>query len=154
MDPARLRGSGRLIERRGDSMSASVIGPDTATNVFQVHRVDERGQVVLRRRLRRGQLTDFFVNLPICTIGLEATQCAHHWARVLATFGTRCGWWWRSSSSHICRHKKNDQNDAAAIFEAISRPHMRFVTAKTIELQDLQTLSLLRDDAETQLSAL
>src|SRR3954451_12389590 len=92
MDPARLTASGRLIEGRGDSMSASVIGLDTAKNVFQVHGVDERGRVVLRRRLRRGQVTDFFANLPICTIGLEATQGAHHWARCWQRSGTQCGW--------------------------------------------------------------
>jgi transposase len=66
------------IERRGDSMTASVIGLETAKNVFHVHGLDERGRVVLRKRLRRGQLTDFFANLPICIIGLEATQGAHY----------------------------------------------------------------------------
>jgi transposase len=65
----------------------SVVGLDTAKNVFQVHGVDSNGNVTLRKRLRRGQLTDFFGNLPACVIGLEATQGAHHWARVLETFG-------------------------------------------------------------------
>ena len=69
--------SATVIEQRGDSMTASVVGLDTAKNVFQVHGVDERGRVVLRKRLRRGQLTDFFANLPICIVGLEATQGAH-----------------------------------------------------------------------------
>jgi transposase len=66
----------------------SVVGLDTAKNVFQVHGVDSKGNVTFRKRLRRGQLTDFFGNLPACVIGLEATQGAH-WARVLETFGHR-----------------------------------------------------------------
>ena len=64
--------------------ATSVIGLDTAKNVFQIHGVDSSGKVTVRKRLRRGQLTDFFPNLPVCIIGLEATQGAHHWARVLA----------------------------------------------------------------------
>ncbi len=65
----------------------SVVGVNTAKNVFQVHGVDSSGRVTLRKRLRRAQLSDFFANLPVCVIGLEATQGAHHWARVLETFG-------------------------------------------------------------------
>src|SRR3954447_7155476 len=67
--------------------ATSVVGLDTAKNVFQVHGVDRNGKVTLRKRLRRGQLSDFFANLPACVIGLEATQGAHYWARVLETFG-------------------------------------------------------------------
>ena len=58
-------------------MRLSYIGLDTAKNVFQVHGVDERGHVRLEKRLRRGQITDFFSNVPPCTIGLEATRGAH-----------------------------------------------------------------------------
>lgn len=65
----------------------SVVGLDTSKNVFQVHGVDSSGKVTLRKRLRRAQVSDFFANLPACVIGLEATQGAHHWARVLETFG-------------------------------------------------------------------
>ena len=71
--------------------ATSVVGLDTAKNVFQVHGVDASGKITLRKRLRRGQVTDFFANLPVCIIGLEATQGAHHWARVLGTFGIPFG---------------------------------------------------------------
>ncbi len=33
----------------------SVIGPDLAKNVFQVHGVDEEGEVILRKQLSRQQ---------------------------------------------------------------------------------------------------
>ena len=61
----------------------SVVDLDTAKNVFQIHGVDSNGRVTVRKRLRRAQLSDFFANLPACVIGLEATQGAHHWARIL-----------------------------------------------------------------------
>ena len=37
----------------------STIGLDLAKNVFQVHGVDEKGAVVVRKRLRRGQVLKF-----------------------------------------------------------------------------------------------
>ena len=40
---------------------------------------------------------------------------------------------------------KNDHNDALAIAEASKRPKVTFVTVKTIDQQDLQSLSRIRD---------
>jgi len=62
-------------------MQVTTIGLDIAKSVFQVHGVDARGKVVLRKRLARGKVLAFFVNLPRCLIGLEAGGGAHHWAR-------------------------------------------------------------------------
>ena len=45
-------------------MKVTTIGFDLAKNVFQVHGVDERGQVVVRKQLRRDQVAAFFANLP------------------------------------------------------------------------------------------
>jgi transposase len=120
--------------------TTSVIGLDTVKNVFQVHGVDSSGKVTLRKRLRRGQLTDFFSNLPVCIIGLEATQGAHHWAQVLGTFGHTVRLIAPQFVKPYLQSQKNDANDAAALCEAISRPQMRFVPRKTVEQQDLQAL--------------
>ena len=126
-------------------MSAtSVVGLDTAKNVFQVHGVDRNGKVTLRKRLRRGQLTDFFANLPACVIGLEATQGAHYRARVLETFGHTVRLVAPQLVKPYLQSQKNDANDAAAICEAVSRPQMRFVPRKTVEQQDLQAVHRIR----------
>jgi transposase len=124
--------------------TTSVVGLDTAKNVFQIHGVDSSGKVTLRKRLRRGQLTDFFANLPVCIIGLEATQGAHHWARVLGSFGHTVRLIAPQFVKPYLQSQKNDANDAAAICEAISRPQMRFVPRKTVEQQDLQALHRVR----------
>ena len=42
------------------------IGLDVAKNVFQAHGVDEHGQVVLRKQLRRREVLTFFASLPPC----------------------------------------------------------------------------------------
>lgn len=43
------------------------------------------------------------------------------------------------------KSNKDDRNDAEAIVEAASRPSMRYVSAKTIEQQDLQSLLRSRE---------
>ena len=42
----------------------STIGIDIAKNVFQVHGIIERGEVVERRQLKRRQVLSFFARLP------------------------------------------------------------------------------------------
>lgn len=121
-----------------------VIGLDTAKHVFQVHGADASGKAILRKRLRRNQLTDFFANLPQCLVGLEATQGAHYWARVLTSFGHQVKLIAPQFVKPYLKGQKNDAQDAAAICEAVGRPEMRFVPPKSIGQQDLQALHRIR----------
>jgi hypothetical protein len=121
-----------------------VIGLDTAKHVFQVHGADTSGRVVLRKRLRRNQLADYFANLPRCLVGLEATRGAHYWARVLASFGHDVKLIARQFVKPYLKGQKNDAQDTAAICEAVGRPEMRFVPPKSIGQQDLQALHRIR----------
>jgi transposase len=59
-------------------MNITTVGIDLAKNVFQVHGVDARGNVVLRKQLRRAQVAVFFANLPpIAGCGkLRSMYCA------------------------------------------------------------------------------
>src|SRR5665213_2969353 len=41
-------------------MDITTIGLDLAKNVFQVHAINSAGEVVVRRALRRAQMTPFF----------------------------------------------------------------------------------------------
>ena len=68
-------------------MKNTTIGVDLAKNVFQIHAVDERGNGVLRKQLKREQVAPFFAKLPACLVGMEACASAHHWARKLQGFG-------------------------------------------------------------------
>ena len=68
-------------------MKITTIGIDLAKEVFQIHGVDVHGKAVLRKQLRRSDMTKFFVNLEPCLIGMEACGSSHHWARKLGEFG-------------------------------------------------------------------
>jgi transposase len=63
------------------------IGMDTSKSVFQLHGVNEAGEVVLRRKLTRKAMVAFFTGLPSTVIAIEACGSAHHWARVLTGMG-------------------------------------------------------------------
>jgi transposase len=125
-------------------MSVKVIGLDIAKHVFQMHGADRRGRAVLKKRLRREQLTDFFGSIPPCTVAMEATRGAHYGARVIATFSHEVKLISPQFVKPYLRGQKNDMQDAAAICEAASRPEMRFVPQKTIAQQDMQMLHRIR----------
>jgi transposase len=60
---------------------------DIAKSVFQVHRVDAAGQLVIRPQLKRRHVLAFFEKLPTCLIGIEAWASSHHWSRELQALG-------------------------------------------------------------------
>jgi transposase len=49
------------------------IGLDIAKSVFQVHGVDVDGAVVIRKRVSRPKMLEFFAGLPSCLVGIEAS---------------------------------------------------------------------------------
>ena len=44
-------------------MKVTTVGIDLAKNVIQVHGVDERGKIVLRKQLKRAQVASFFATV-------------------------------------------------------------------------------------------
>jgi transposase len=113
----------------------TTIGLDLAKNVFQVHGVNEAGEVVTRKRLRRGQMLMFFAGLSPCLIGMEACATAHYWARELRALGHEVRLMPPQYVKAYLKRNKNDAADAEAICEAVRRPTMRFAPVKMKEQQ-------------------
>jgi transposase len=116
-------------------MKITTSGIDVAKTVFQVHGVDERGKVLLRRQIRRSQLVLFFSKLEPCLSGIEACASSHHWARKLGALGHTVRLMAPQFVKPYRKNDKNDGNDAEAICEAVQRPSMRFVPVKSPEQQ-------------------
>jgi transposase len=123
------------------------VGIDLSKNVFVVFGVDSDERPGLKRTLKRSELLVFFATLERCMIGMEAGSGAHHWARQLVKLGhdarimdPRLVAPYRSEG----RSGKNDHNDAAAICEALGRPHMRFVPIKDVEQQAILLIHRVR----------
>src|SRR3954464_13103689 len=127
-------------------MAIAIVGLDLAKHVFQVHAVDETGRAVLRRQLRRASVEAFFKMLPPCVVGMEACASAHYWARRISALGHEVRLIAPAKVKPYVQHgRKNDANDAAAIVEALMRPHMVFVPIKNEAQQAVLMLHRTRD---------
>jgi len=113
----------------------STIGLDIAKSVFQVHGVDADSAVVIRKRISRVKVLEFFAALSPCLVGIEACPSAHHWSRKLQALGHTVKLMPPSYVKAYLKRSKNDANDAAAICEAVTRPSMRFVPTKSEQQQ-------------------
>src|SRR5471030_1355163 len=116
-------------------MQITTVGLDIAKNVFQVHGIDAKEKVVVRKQLRRSQLIKFFEALAPCLVGMEACATSHHWARELTKLDHEVRLMPAKDVKAYVKRNKNDAADAEAICEAVRRPTMRFVRIKSAEQQ-------------------
>jgi transposase len=124
-----------------------------AKNLFQVHGADAQGRPVLKRRLAREKVLEFFANLPPCLVGLEACAAAHHWARELRKLGHEVRLMPPQYVRPYVKTNKHDAADAEAICEAVTRPGMRFVPIKNEGQQALLMLHRVREQLLKQRTA-
>jgi transposase len=125
------------------------VGVDLAKRVIQVHAVDAAGRLVASRALPRDKFVVWCAQLPAnCMVVMEVSSSAHHWGRKLRGMGLDA----RIVAAQLAAPYrvegatgKNDANDAAAICEAGSRPHMRFVPIKSVEQQSMLAVHRLRE---------
>ncbi len=126
-------------------MQVTTIGLDLAKNIFQIHGIDDHGEVVFNRALRRVQVLAFFERLEPCLVGIEACGTSHHWARELIKLGHNVKLIPPAYVKPYVKRGKSDAVDAAAICEAVTRPTMRFVEVKTPEQQAILSVHRTRD---------
>jgi transposase len=131
-----------------------VLGIDLAKDVFQLHGNDAKGKKVLIKRLSREKLVEFLSQIKPCTVGIEACIGAHYWARVFGEMDHTVKIMAPKFVKPYVMSNKNDANDARAIAEAVTRPDMRFVAAKTIEQQDVLLLHRAKELAMKHRTAL
>ena len=91
-------GPRRALASRGarTTSGASVIatiGIDIGKNTFHVIGLDDKGAIIFRHKLSRGQVYARLANIPPCLIGMEACVGAHHLGRQLSTLG---------HDTHVC----------------------------------------------------
>jgi len=123
----------------------NLLAIDLAKEVFQVEGINDHGKPILKKRLMRDELLLFTAQLPACRIAMEACGGSHYWSRKFAEQGhTPCLLAAKLVKPFKKTSQKNDQHDAHAIGEAAQRPSMRYVGAKTVNQQDLQSLHRAR----------
>jgi transposase len=125
-------------------MKITTVGIDLAKNVFQIHGVNEKGNKVFNKQLKRHQVLTYFIQLPPCLIGMEACSSAHFWARKLQEMGHTVKLMAPQFVKPYVKTNKNDAADAEAICEAVTRPTMRFVPIKNAEQQSILSIHRAR----------
>src|SRR4051795_11646339 len=158
--PLRHRSAGVEVVKgppaRGASemqQQATTVGLDLAKNLFQVHGADAQGRPVLKKRLAREKVLEFFANLPPCLVGLEACGAAHYWARELTRLGHQVRLMPPQYVRPYVKTNKHDAADAEACCEAVQRPGMRFVPAKDEDQQAMLVLHRVREQLLKQRTA-
>jgi transposase len=126
---------------------------DLGKRSFHVHGISAAGEVV-SRGVGRAKLAALVERLDPDMIAMEACATAHHWARTFIEADREVRLINPCFVKPFVRGSKNDAVDAEAIFDAASRPGMRFVPVKTVEQQDLQSLHRVRDRLVAQRTSL
>ena len=133
------------------------VGVDLAKNVIQVHAVDAASNVVMSRALKRDKFLPWCAELPAgCLVAMETCSGAHHWTRQLRVRGLDAR---MIPAQFVAPYRiqgksgKNDANDAAAVCEAASRPHMNFVPPKTLAQQGMLCVHRFRQSLQEQRTA-
>jgi transposase len=121
---------------------------DLAKNVFQVHAVDENGERVMNRQIRRKELLQWFArqdHAPGCRVGMEACGGSQHWARRLREMGYDARILHPKFVKAYAQGNKNDGNDAAAICEAVQSKRLQSVPVRDLAQQDILVLHRRRE---------
>jgi transposase len=134
-------------------MNNSVIGLDIAKHIFHLFTqgTDEK---IIKKKLKRSELLAYFANYPASIIGIEACGSAHHWARELTKLGHEVILLNARYVKSFVVGNKNDFNDAAAIYDAVTRPNKRVVAIKTVAQQDIQLVHNIRKELVDKRTAL
>ncbi len=135
-------------------MNLTTIGIDLAKTSFSLVGMDNHGNVVLRKTLKRAQLLPLIAQYPSCLIGMEACSGAHYWAREFTKLGHKVGIIASKFIAPFRKGAKNDNNDAEAICEAVSRSTIWFVPVKTAEQQAQLCVHRVRQGLVTERTAL
>jgi transposase len=126
-------------------MKVHTIGIDLGKTSFHVIGMDERGNIVLRRKFSRTQMITYISKLEICLIGMEACSGSNILGRTLRAQGHTVRLIPAQFVRPFVKSNKNDYNDAEAVAEAVQKPNMRFVPIKTEDQLDLQAIHRTRE---------
>lgn len=126
-------------------MNITTLGIDLAKDIFHVCGSDKEGKILLKKKIYRQDLIGFIKDLPVCTIVMEACGGANYWCQQFQSIGHTVKIISPQFVKPFVKGNKNDFNDTQGILDANSRPDMRYVAAKTLEQQDIQSIHRVRE---------
>ena len=134
-------------------MHSTRVGVDLAKEVIQVCTLKHE-KVESNQEMSRSQFTHWLANSKPCTIVFEACGMSNYWMQKASSFGHDARLISARLVEAVRQNQKTDKNDALAIIQAAMLPDVQFISGKTAEQQQLQSIQRLRELAVKQRDAL
>lgn len=123
----------------------TTIAVDIAKRVFSAYWVDTASGEIGARTMTRAKFEEFMRTREPSRVVLEAGGSAHYWGRWLARLGHEVGLIAAQHVRPFVRTNKLDRSDARAIWEAASRPEVKWVAVKSEASQAVLALHRIRE---------
>lgn len=125
-------------------MKNTVAGVDLAKKVIQVC-VYTNKKVHSNKEMTPKEFTEWLANSNPITIVFEACGTSNYWKQKAASFGHDARLISAKLVSAVRQNQKTDKNDALAIVQASLLPDISYISGKSIEQQQLQSIMRLRE---------
>ncbi|MCP4432473.1 MAG: IS110 family transposase, partial [Gammaproteobacteria bacterium] len=135
-------------------MKCNLVSIDLAKSIFQICGFDDDRKVLFNKQVKRSNLIHELTKIDPTNIVMEACYSSNPWGRRIERLGHNVFLIPPFAVKPFVIGNKNDHNDTIAIGEAFFRPRIRFVAVKTVEQQDIQSLTKIKDLLIRQQTAL
>ena len=126
-------------------MKCNLVSIDLAKSIFQICGFDDDRKVLFNKKVKRSNLIHELSKIDPTNIVMEACYSSNPWGRRIERLGHNVFLVPPFVVKPFVIGNKNDHNDTIAIGEAFFRPRIRFVAVKTVEQQDIQSLTRIKD---------
>lgn len=123
----------------------TTIGIDLAKNIFYLHALDEKGDILWTKAVKPENATLLLESLEPCIIGIEASGGSHYWHRTYTGLGHEVRMITPQRAKAFREGQKNDKNDAEAIAHAVMNRQTRLVAPKSLRQQEVCSLNAMRN---------
>lgn len=125
-------------------MKNTIVGVDLAKDVIQVC-VYTNKNVLSNTEMTPSDFIDFLANSKLLTIVFEACGTSNFWKQKAISLGHDARLISAKLVAAVRQNQKTDKNDALAIIQAALLPDVTFISGKSIEQQQLQSIMRLRE---------
>lgn len=133
-------------------MMKTVVGVDLAKRVIQVY-VYANKKVRSNTEMTPNEFTSWLANSEPVTVIFEACGTSNYWKQLAVSLGHDARLIPPKLVATVRQNQKTDRNDALAIVQASSLPDVAFISGKTMEQQQLQSVLRLRELSVRQKTA-
>ena len=123
---------------------------DLSKNTHQGALFSKSHQILFNREFSTKRLIDWVSRQQPLMVAMEACSMANHWARVFERMGHQVRLVPTRTAARYRQGQKTNGTDAEAIGVAARQPTTKFVSPKSINLQEIQALLRIREHLKDQ----